>query len=146
MLRRDMFRGLIAGAGTLFGVSQAKAAGRQGTARLKVAYHLSDFEKVASVLGNIRNHYDGTGGNVEIVLVVHGPALGAFRTKGASAAVAGRFSGLVRDGLAPVACANTMSGMDIALADLLGGFASAEEGGVARLAQLQAEGYAYLRP
>jgi intracellular sulfur oxidation DsrE/DsrF family protein len=80
------------------------------------------------------------------VLVVHGPALAAFRTKGSSAAIAGRFSGLVRDGLSPLACANTMHGMDIALADLFEGFAAAEEGGVVRLARLQAEGYAYLRP
>jgi intracellular sulfur oxidation DsrE/DsrF family protein len=36
--------------------------------------------------------------------------------------------------------------MDIALADLLDGFVSAEQGGVVRLAELQREGYAYLRP
>ena len=46
----------------------------------KVAYHLSDIDKVAFVLGNIRNHYDGTDGAVEIALVVHGPALAAFKT------------------------------------------------------------------
>lgn len=146
MLRRDMFRGLFASAGALFGLGQAHAATQQGPARQRVAYHLSDADKVAFVLGNIRNHYDGTDGNVEIVLVVHGPALAAFRTAGASAAVASRFAGLVKDGLAPQACANTMHGMDIGLADLLGGFVSAEQGGVVRLAELQGEGYAYLRP
>lgn len=144
MLRRDMFRGLLAGAGTRFGLGRASAG--QNTSRLKVAYHLADADKVAFVLGNIRNHYDGAGGNVDIVLVVHGPALAAFKVNGSSAAIAGRFSGLVRDGLAPVACANTMQGMDVALADLFDGFTPAEEGGVVRLAQLQAEGYAYLRP
>jgi intracellular sulfur oxidation DsrE/DsrF family protein len=141
-----MFRALIAGTGTLLGLGQAGAAAVQPPARQKVAYHLSDADKVAFVLGNIRNHYDGTGGNVDIVLVVHGPALAAFRTSGSSAAIAGRFSGLVKDGLSPLACANTMHGMDIALADLFDGFAGAEEGGVVRLARLQAEGYAYLRP
>jgi len=151
MLRRDMFRGLIAGTGTLFGLGRARAAAPQGMAqkdeaRQKVAYHLADVEKVGFVLGNIRNHYDGTGGNVDIVLVVHGPALAAFRANGSSAAVAGRFSGLVRDGLSPLACTNTMRGMDIALTDLFDGFAGADEGGVVRLARLQAEGYAYLRP
>lgn len=146
MLRRDMFRGLFAGTGALLGLGRARASGREGTARRRVAYHLADFEKAGFVLGNIRNHYDATGGNVDIVLVVHGPALAAFRTEGASAALAGRFSGLARDGLSPVACANTMRGMGIALADLFDGFAAAEEGGVARLAELQAQGYAYLRP
>ena len=79
MLRREMFRGLIAGAGTLFGLGQARAAAAQTPARQKVVYHLADLEKAAFVLGNIRNHYEGTGGNVDIVLVVHGPALAAFR-------------------------------------------------------------------
>lgn len=146
MLRRDMFRGLLTGAGALFGLGRANAATWQNTGKPKVAYHLSDADKAAFVLGNIRNHYDGTGGDVEIVLVVHGPALAAFRSAGASAALASRFAGLVKDGLAPQACANTMHGMDIGLADLLDGFASADRGGVVKLAELQDEGYAYLRP
>ena len=146
MLRRDMFRGLLAGAGALLGLGQAHAAARQSPARQRVAYHLSDADKVAFVLGNIKNHYDGTGGAVEIVLVEHGPALAAFRSAGASAAVSSRFAGLVKAGLAPHACANTMHGMDIALADLFDGFVSAEQGGVVKLAELQADGYAYLRP
>ena len=42
----------------------------------KVAYHLSDLDKVDFVLGNIRNHYNGMGGpdKVTIALVVHLPA------------------------------------------------------------------------
>ena len=46
----------------------------------KVAYHLSDLDKVDFVLGNIRNHYNGMGGpdKVTIALVIHGPALKAF--------------------------------------------------------------------
>ena len=46
----------------------------------KVAYHLSDLDKVDFVLGNIRNHYNGMGGpdKVTIALVVHGPALKAL--------------------------------------------------------------------
>jgi uncharacterized protein len=145
MLRRDVFRGFVAGAGALFGASAAKAA-TPASGKQKVAYHLSDLDKVAFVLGNIRNHYDGTDGNVEIALVVHGPALSAFKTKSASGAIVSRFAGLMKDGLAPMACANTMQGMNIALPDLLEGFASAEAGGVVKLAELQAQGYAYLRP
>jgi len=36
--------------------------------------------------------------------------------------------------------------MEITLTDLLPGFASADSGGVVKLAELQAQGYAYLRP
>ncbi|MFE0018493.1 DsrE family protein [Mesorhizobium sp. NPDC059054] len=114
--------------------------------RQRVAYHLDDIDKVAFVLGNIKNHYEGTGGEVDIVLVVHGPALAAFKRSGASAAISSRFAGLVKKGMTPHACANTMHGMDIALPDLFEGFASANAGGVVKLVELQAAGYAYLRP
>jgi hypothetical protein len=39
-----------------------------------------------------------------------------------------------------------MKSQNVTLNDLLPGFAVADKGGVVRLAQLQAEGYAYLRP
>ncbi len=144
MLRRDIFRAGLAGAAGLFGLSRANAAAAgEG---LKVVYHLSDADKVNFVLGNIKNHYEGTGGNVDIALVVHGPALAAFKSTGASGAVSSRFAGLVRQGLVPQACGNTLHGMDITVADLLSGFQLAEKGGVVKLAELQHQGYLYLRP
>ncbi|TGU96637.1 hypothetical protein EN794_012875 [Mesorhizobium sp. M00.F.Ca.ET.151.01.1.1] len=145
MRRRDMFRAALAGPGTLLGLRAVRAATTE-PARLKVAYHLSDLDKVNFVLGNIKNHYEGTGGNVEIALVVHGPALAGFKSKGISAAISGRFTGLVHQGLDPHACGNTMHGMDITLADLLDGFHTADQGGVVKLAELQSQGYVYLRP
>jgi intracellular sulfur oxidation DsrE/DsrF family protein len=39
-----------------------------------------------------------------------------------------------------------MRAQNVTLKNLLPGFVSAEQGGVVRLAELQAEGYAYLRP
>lgn len=147
MRRRDMFRAVLAGTGTLFGLRVAQAASTDTAGeRQKVAYHLSDVDKVNFVLGNIKNHYDGTGGNVDIALVVHGPALAAFKSKGISAAISGRFAGLVQEGLEPHACGNTMKGMEITLADLLDGFHAADKGGVVKLAELQGQGYVYLRP
>ncbi|RWD60323.1 MAG: hypothetical protein EOS36_21490 [Mesorhizobium sp.] len=144
MLRRDIFRAGLAGAAGLFGLRQASAA--TGEEKLKVAYHLSDADKVNFVLGNIKNHYEGTGGSVEIVLVVHGPALASFKAGSASGATSGRFAGLVQQGLVPQACGNTLRGMDIAVTDLLAGFQVADKGGVVKLAELQRQGYVYLRP
>jgi intracellular sulfur oxidation DsrE/DsrF family protein len=141
MRRRDIFAGFLAGTGALIG--RARAATEVDASR--VVYHLSDFGKVGFVLGNIHHHYEGTGGKVTIELVVHGPALRAF-ARGTSVAIANRFEGLRRRGLGAHACANTMKGLDITLDDLLPGFASAEQGGVVKLAALQAAGYAYLRP
>ena len=114
----------------------------------KVVYHLADLDKVEFVFGNIANHYKGMGGpeNVTIALVVHGPALKAFHAEGASPEVAKRLAELVKSGLAPNACIFAMQAQNVTLADLLPGFAVADKGGVVRLAQLQAQGYAYLRP
>ena len=114
----------------------------------KVVYHLCDLDKVSFVLGNIQNHYDGMGGanRVTIALVVHGPALRTFRADHASADVAQRLRGFAKDGLELNACGNTMRAQNVTFKDLLPGFINAERGGVVRIAELQAQGYAYLRP
>lgn len=144
MLRRDVFRAIVAAAGAFGALRQARAVG--DAAFQKAVYHLSETDRASFVLGNIRNHYEGTAGKAAIVLVVHGPALAAFRAKSASAVVSADFAALQKRGLAAHACANTMRGMDISLADLLPGFIVAEKGGVVKLAELQRLGYSYLRP
>lgn len=115
---------------------------------MRVAYHLSDADKVGFVLGNIENHIVGAGGpeTIEIVLVVHGPALGAFHLSQAIPDIMRRLSKLGGAGVELDACGNTMRGQQVELADLLPGFVRVDQGGVTRLAELQAQGYAYLRP
>jgi intracellular sulfur oxidation DsrE/DsrF family protein len=114
----------------------------------KVVYHLADLDKVEFVLGNIANHFRGMGGteNVTIALVVHGPALKAFHNAGVSPDVSSRTDELSKNGLRLAACINTMRSQNVTLADLLPGFTVADKGGVVRLAELQAQGYIYLRP
>jgi uncharacterized protein len=114
----------------------------------KVAYHLSDLDKVDFVLGNIRNHYNGMGGpeNVTIALVVHGPALKAFHLADATPDMTQRTDDMRKNGLQLNACINTMRGQNVTLRDLLPGFIVADKGGVVRLAELQSQGYVYLRP
>jgi intracellular sulfur oxidation DsrE/DsrF family protein len=53
---------------------------------------------------------------------------------------------LAKSGLQLNACINTMRAQDVTLKDLLPGFIVADKGGVVRLAELQSQGYAYLRP
>ena len=144
MRRRDIFRTILAAAGASLAPGFTRAANDADLP--KVAYHLSDADRANFVLGNIRNHYEGTGGKTTIALVVHGPALAAFKATSASGVVANSFAGLQKHGLAAHACANTMLGMGLSLTDLLPGFVVAEKGGVVKLAALQREGYAYLRP
>ena len=64
----------------------------------------------------------------------------------ANAEVTRRLGELSKTPLALHACGNTMKSQNITLKDLPPGFVAAEEGGVVRIAELQAAGYAYLRP
>ncbi|UFW91379.1 DsrE family protein [Bradyrhizobium barranii] len=138
----------VSALGAALGGSSAKAATEAGTGnKLKVVYHLSDAEKVNFVLGNIQNHIDRVGGpqHVTIALVIHGPALKAFHRAQANPDV-GKRVGDFRGGIELAACANTMKAQNVTLTGLLPGFVSAEKGGVVRLAELQSQGYLYLRP
>jgi intracellular sulfur oxidation DsrE/DsrF family protein len=135
--------------GAVFTASRANAASESPAQdRLKVVYHLSDLDKVHFVLGNIQNHLDGVGGpeHVTIALVVHGPALRPFQISQANPEVAQDFGKLSRAGVGFAACGNTMKAQKITLNDLLPGFVSADRGGVVRIAELQSQGYLYLRP
>ena len=100
------------------------------------------------MFGNIHNHYVGMGGpdHVRIALVVHGPALKAFHQATATPEAVKRVTELRDQGLQLNACINTMRAQNVTLKDLLPGFIVAEKGGVVRLAELQSQGYSYLRP
>jgi len=131
------------------GATQARADA-QGSSpdKRKVVYHLADLDKIAFVLGNIQNHFDGMGGpdKVTIALVVHGPALKAFHAASANPDVTQSVAKYANDGVQLAACGKTMKAQEITLKDLLPGFVAADEGGVVRIAELQSQGYVYLRP
>jgi intracellular sulfur oxidation DsrE/DsrF family protein len=149
MNRRNILWGAVSALGAAFATSRAKAATETTSAdKLRVVYHLSDAEKVNFVLGNIQNHIDGVGGpeHVTIALVIHGPALKSFHWAQANPDVTKRVGDFSKDGVELAACGNTMKAQNITLNDLLPGFVSAEKGGVVRLAELQSQGYLYLRP
>jgi uncharacterized protein len=148
MHRRNILTAALAAGGGLLAATTGSRHAQATPDKSKVVYHLSDLDKVAFVLGNIRNHYDGVGGpdKVTIVLVVHGPALKAFQTAQASPDLAQQVQDFNKAGLALTACGNTMKAQKITLIDLLPGFIKADEGGVVRIAELQSQGYIYLRP
>jgi uncharacterized protein len=146
--RRNMLWSAFSALGAAFAATRARAATETNASdRLKVVYHLSDLDKVSFVLGNIQNHLDGVGGpdHVTIALVVHGPALKAFHTD-ATPDVSRNVSQFSKSGLELAACGNTMKAQHVTLKDLLPGFVEAEKGGVVRIAELQSQGYLYLRP
>ena len=152
MHRRNILTATLAAAGALFAAGGRTRAETRATETpkdaAKVVYHLADLDKVAFVLGNIDNHLAGVGGpeKVTISLVVHGPALRAFHAAGANTDVTRRLANFVKADVKLNACGNTMRGQNVTLKDLLPGFTVAERGGVVLIAELQAQGYVYLRP
>jgi uncharacterized protein len=149
MHRRSILWGTLSAIGAAFAASRANAATEtQPPGKLKVVYHLDDLGKVNFVIGNIQNHLDGVGGpgNVTLALVVHGQALKAFHSAAANPDLSKHVGQFAKDGIELAACSNTMKSQNIGLKDLLPGFVAAEHGGVVRLAELQSQGYLYLRP
>ncbi len=149
MHRRNILWGTILASGAALFAARASAATEAApSARLKVVYHLNDLDKVSFVLGNIQNHLDGVGGpdHVTIALVVHGQALRAFHSASANPDLSKRVGQFSKAGLELAACGNTMRSQNVALGDLLPGFIAADRGGVVRIAELQSQGYLYLRP
>src|ERR1044071_6875596 len=148
MNRRGILAGVFTAAGGLFAVSAKRAEAAPTPDKTKVVYHLTDLDKVGFVLGNIKNHYEGVGGpaHFTIALVVHGPALEGFQLATANPESIKRIADFSRAGLQLHACSNTMKAQEVTLKDLLPGFVVAETGGVVRIAELQSQGYVYLRP
>jgi intracellular sulfur oxidation DsrE/DsrF family protein len=146
MHRRNILWGALSAFGAAFAASRAGAAAP--ATKLKVVYHLNDLDKVNFVVGNIQNHLDGVGGpdHVTIALVVHGQALRAFHSASANPDLSRRVGQFSKSGLELAVCSNTMKSQNVTLKDLLPGFIAAERGGVVRIAELQSQGYLYLRP
>ena len=149
MHRRSLLWGVVSAIGGAFAASRANAATEaQPAGKLKVVYHLNDLDKVNFVLGNIQNHFDGVGGpdNVTIALVIHGQALKSFHSATANPDVTKRVGQFAKAGLELAACGNSMKSQNVTVKELLPGFVAADRGGVVRIAELQAQGYFYLRP
>jgi intracellular sulfur oxidation DsrE/DsrF family protein len=146
MERRSLLHAGLAGVFAAFGLRQAAAATEP--ARHRVVYHLADADRVAFVFTNLQNHIDGTGGpgKADIRLVIHGPALRSFHALAAEEHIVSTMGKLLHAGVGFEACANTMKAQGVKLEDLTPGFVVATKGGVVRLAELQQQGYAYLRP
>ena len=147
MHRRSLLWGVISTVSSAFAASRAQAE-TPASGKLKVVYHLNDLDKVSFVLGNIQNHFDGVGGpdNVTIALVIHGQALKAFHAASANPDVTKRVGQFSKAGLEMAACGNTMKSQNVTVKELLPGFVAADQGGVVRIAELQSQGYLYLRP
>ncbi len=116
--------------------------------KLDVVYHLSEPERAAFVLNNMQNHIDGVGGpeNINMVLVVHGPAVNALNEIEATEKVSSGVASLREQGVAFEMCGNTLKVFNLELDELLPGFVEVSQGGVTRIGELQSQGFVYIRP
>ncbi len=114
----------------------------------KVVYHVNEPDRLAFALGNIANHIKGVGGpdKVDIVLVVHGPAVQALQKLTIDPKVADALARLRQQKVEFDACGNTLKQLSLGVEDLADGFVRVDQGGVVRIAELQGKGYVYIRP
>ena len=142
----------------LAGIAQA-----QGYDKQKVVYHINydNPKKQTGALRNIQNHINAVGAeNLDLKVVLHGNGLALlvlpsalehlpkFKYANADEQMAARIDGLKNQGVKFNVCANTVRGREVNLEDDLYGVEKADvvPSGVAELAHLQGQGYAYIKP
>lgn len=141
----------------------AAPAGADRYGKQKVVYHINydNPKQQAGALRNIQNHINAVGAdNMDIKVVLHGNGLSLlldpdslsklnkFKHANANDTMTARIDGLKNQGVAFNVCANTVKGrkvdMDHDLYDV--NQSDVVPSGVAELAHLQAQGYAYIKP
>ena len=152
-----LLSGVLAGLILVVTVGQAALAGEQQ----KVVYHVNYYgaKAEAAALRNIQNHINAVGKeNLDLKVVLHGnglamllepDALETTKMKEANADddMQARVAGLKEQGVQFQVCANTLKGRKVEVDDLYDvSDADIVPSGVAQLAILQGQGYAYIKP
>lgn len=139
----------------------AHAEGRYG--KQKVVYHVNydDPKKQVGTLRNIQNHINAVGAdNLDLRVVMHGNGLSLvllpesmdflkkFKHANANDVMAAKIDGLKGQGVKFKVCANTVKGRGVVLERDTYGVEKEDivPSGVAELAHLQQQGFAYLKP
>jgi len=128
-----------------------------------VVYHIDfdDPQAQALALTYIQNHIRAVGaGNIDLRVVLHGDGLSLliypealaelsrFKRANASEVMTARIDGLKFQGVRFLICNNTLKGRNVDLESHLHDADPADviPSGVAELARLQSQGFAYIRP
>lgn len=154
---KNLLTAMLVGAILTVGFGHAAMAAE----KQKVVYHVNYYgaKQEAGALRNIQNHINAVGAeNLDLKVVLHGnglamllypDALKKSKMKEANAddTMTAKVASLKDQGVQFQICANTLKGRKVELSDLY----DASEGdvvpsGVAQLAILQSQGYAYIKP
>lgn len=128
---------------------QAEAATSQE--KVKVLYHVDgkDPEVAKYALALINKHIEAEGGpdKIDVELVVHGPALELFEKDRMDPEMQKRFDQIIEKGVHAEMCQVSMKIFGKTLDNLAKGFvATLHPVAVKRIADLQREGYLYIKP
>ncbi len=129
----------------------AGAHAAEGKEKVKVLYHVDgkDPEVAKYALALINKHIEAEGGpeNIDIELVVHGPALELFERDKMDPEMTKKFDQIIEKGVRAEMCQVSMKAFGKTLDKLAKGFvATLHPVAVKRIADLQKEGYLYIKP
>lgn len=134
---------------TPFAQNQTEAA--EGKAKVKVIYHVDgkDPDVAKYALALINKHIEAEGGpdKIDIELIVHGPALELFEKDRMDPEMTKRFDQIIEKGVKAEMCQVSMKAFGKTLDNLAKGFvATLHPVAVKRIADLQQQGYLYIKP
>ena len=132
-------------------LSQDPAIAADGKEKVKVLYHVDgkDPEVAKYALTLINKHIDAEGGpdKIDVELVVDGPALELFEKDKMDPEMTKRFDQLMEKGVKAEMCQVSMKAFGKTIENLAKGFvATLHPVAVKRIADLQKEGYFYIKP
>ena len=132
-------------------VSHDQAQAAEGQGKVKVLYHVDgkDPDVAKYALALINKHIDAEGGpdKIDVELVVHGPALELFEKDRMDPEMTKRFDQIIEKGVKAEMCQVSMKAFGKTIENLAKGFvATLHPVAVKRIADLQKEGYLYIKP
>ena len=135
----------------LVGTNWAQASETHGKEKTKVVYHVDGPDPAVAkyALALINKHIEAEGGpdNIDVVLVVHGPALTLFENANADQELKKKIKMVLDKGATAEMCQVSMKLFGTPLEKLVAGFIPTEHPvAVKRIADLQREGYVYIKP
>jgi len=109
----------------------------------QVVLHLNTPEKMTMLTNNVKNLRNKLGKEANIVVVVNGPAVVRFTQLAKSRKQLDTMLGLGAD---VAICSYALKNRKLLKVQLLDGTTYLEDGGVAKLVELQQAGFAYIKP
>jgi intracellular sulfur oxidation DsrE/DsrF family protein len=146
-----LFLALLFAAGLSMSSGKSHAANSSGQGKVKVLYHVDgkDPEVAKYALALINKHIDAEGGpdKIDVELVVHGPALELFEKDKMDPEMTKRFDQAIEKGVKAEMCQVSMKAFGKTIDQLAKGFvATLHPVAVKRIADLQQQGYLYIKP